>query len=288
MLHKKLTPESWRQYLYLYDLFEEKIDRTIPKNIKGAARNFIRIERYTVRTRKAFLTIPKAERPLYAILDAEKIPIPIKECREEAVHLQPFFKNKGSEILCVPDHTPYGAVHPDLYLRKTAAERLIKAEKKLHKILGTDYTFKVTDGLRPIALQRKYFQQAKKTVREQEGLTGQALYERVTHLIADPDHCPPHSTGGAVDLTIINKKTGKELDMGTSVDAIENATLYMIYMWHPYITEEARKNRLILYTVMVAAGFTNLPIEWWHYSYGDQEWALLKGKKAAIYDSYKK
>ena len=35
----------------------------------------------------------------------------------------------------------------------------------------------------------------------------------------------------------------------------------------------------MLYNVMTAAGFTNLPSEWWHYDYGDNMWAQLTGGK---------
>lgn len=41
-------------------------------------------------------------------------------------------------------------------------------------------------------------------------------------------------------------------------------------------------NRRLLYTVMVEAGFTNYPLEWWHYDYGDQFWGHLS-KRDAIY-----
>ena len=42
-------------------------------------------------------------------------------------------------------------------------------------------------------------------------------------------------------------------------------------------------NRRLLYHVMVSAGFTNYPDEWWHFDYGNQNWALMSGRKAAVY-----
>lgn len=39
--------------------------------------------------------------------------------------------------------------------------------------------------------------------------------------------------------------------------------------------EDVKKNRRILYNVMIMAGFTNLPSEWWHYDYGDKFWAYF-------------
>lgn len=45
-------------------------------------------------------------------------------------------------------------------------------------------------------------------------------------------------------------------------------------------TKRFVKNRRILYNVTIAAGFTNLPSEWWHYDYGDKFWAYFKRCKA--------
>jgi len=34
---------------------------------------------------------------------------------------------------------------------------------------------------------------------------------------------------------------------------------------------------------MIEVGFSNLPSEWWHYEYGDKNWAYIQGKPA-VYD----
>ncbi|MEA1973540.1 MAG: M15 family metallopeptidase, partial [Candidatus Cloacimonadota bacterium] len=47
--------------------------------------------------------------------------------------------------------------------------------------------------------------------------------------------------------------------------------------------EEALKNRRILYWAMIEEGFENYPDEWWHYSFGDQMWAMLYGNSDAYY-----
>ena len=41
-----------------------------------------------------------------------------------------------------------------------------------------------------------------------------------------------------------------------------------------------KENRRLLYSAMIDTGFTNLPSEWWHYDYGDENWAKAKGLKA--------
>ena len=71
-----------------------------------------------------------------------------------------------------------------------------------------------------------------------------------------------HSRGSTVDLTIIDNKTNKELDMGTIYDFFgpESSTDFS------NITDNQMSNRLLLLKVMTKNGFKNYPMEWWHYT----------------------
>ena len=71
-----------------------------------------------------------------------------------------------------------------------------------------------------------------------------------------------HSRGSTVDLTIIDNKTNKELDMGTLYDffGLESSTDFS------NITDNQISNRLLLLKVMTKNGFKNYPMEWWHYT----------------------
>lgn len=71
-----------------------------------------------------------------------------------------------------------------------------------------------------------------------------------------------HSRGSTVDLTIIDNKTNKELDMGTLYDFFgpESSTDFS------NITDNQMSNRLLLLKVMTKNGFKNYPMEWWHYT----------------------
>lgn len=90
----------------------------------------------------------------------------------------------------------------------------------------------------------------------------------------------PHCTGGAVDLTIVNGQ-GWQLDMGTSLDEFSEKT----YTKSLLISKNASFNRSILIESMTYAGFVNFPAEWWHWSYGDREWANMQKDKIALYES---
>ena len=70
-----------------------------------------------------------------------------------------------------------------------------------------------------------------------------------------------HSRGSALDLTLLDMRTGKELDMGGPFDFFSELS-------HPDfrgITDEQYTNRMILQRVMVRNGFEPYECEWWHF-----------------------
>lgn len=71
-----------------------------------------------------------------------------------------------------------------------------------------------------------------------------------------------HSKGSTVDITIINAKTGRPLDMGSAYDFFGEAS------WVDYenISEEQKANRKLLQDIMLKNGFKNYPKEWWHFT----------------------
>ncbi len=71
-----------------------------------------------------------------------------------------------------------------------------------------------------------------------------------------------HSRGSTVDLTLLDMRTGKEVDMGGPFDFFSDVS-------HPDykgITEEQYENRMRLQKVMVRGGFEPLDCEWWHFT----------------------
>jgi len=70
-----------------------------------------------------------------------------------------------------------------------------------------------------------------------------------------------HSRGSTIDLTLVNRKTGENLDMGGFFDEFgENAHHGAAK------TESAAANRLLLKSIMEQAGFGAYDGEWWHYT----------------------
>ena len=75
-----------------------------------------------------------------------------------------------------------------------------------------------------------------------------------------------HSRGSAVDLTLLDMSTGKELDMGSPFDFFGEIS-------HPDyrgITDEQYENRMRLQSVMLRNGFEPLECEWWHFVLADE------------------
>lgn len=88
--------------------------------------------------------------------------------------------------------------------------------------------------------------------------------------VADPKKGSMHNRGVAVDLTIIDLKTGKQLDMGTPFDYFGKKA------HHSYqkLPKEILANRLMLKNIMEKHGLQAITSEWWHYSYRKKSYPI--------------
>ena len=75
-----------------------------------------------------------------------------------------------------------------------------------------------------------------------------------------------HSRGSAVDLTLLDMRTGREVDMGSPFDLFSEIS-------HPdsrAVTQEQYDNRMFLQNAMTRSGFVPIDCEWWHFSLRDE------------------
>jgi D-alanyl-D-alanine dipeptidase len=204
--------------------------------------------------------------------------VPIVESDQPLVCLNDLNDNS---ILVQPQYYLNGtkSASERMYVRQGVAERLIHASKLLPK----DLRLIVFDAYRPYEVQQELFNQFKETIRskypdksEEEITLMTETYVSIPSV--DSSKPSPHSTGGAVDLSVVDRND-KVLDMGTPFDSfdISSRTDFFKDTSSLYHT-----NRSILYEAMVQAGFTNYPEEWWHYDFGNQFWALIN-KNSALY-----
>jgi D-alanyl-D-alanine dipeptidase len=88
-----------------------------------------------------------------------------------------------------------------------------------------------------------------------------------------------HPTGGAVDVTLVTD--GFDIDMGGVIADFSDEE--RIRTFSNSVTAFQKENRLMLRELMLSHGFAPFDGEWWHFCFGDREWAAYYGEKAAIY-----
>jgi D-alanyl-D-alanine dipeptidase len=129
------------------------------------------------------------------------------------------------------------------YLRRKPAMALAKvAEELKEKGLG----IKIWDAYRPY----------RTTVRFWELIQDERF-------VANPSKGSGHNRGTAVDLTLVDLKTGKELEMPTPFDDFSSAAFHGAND----LDGVRIRNRKLLRTTMEKYGFVPLETEWWHYSW---------------------
>ena len=189
--------------------------------------------------------------------------------------------DKVPEIICryeKMDMTDY--LGEKIYTRQSLAELLAKASLRL-KAKYPDYSFKVVYGYRHPEIQQKYFDKRKAELKEEKpNLSDQELSE-LAHLFVAAPEVAGHIVGGAVDLTITS--SDGDLDMGTKIADFSEAE--KIQTFFDGLTVEQKKNRKLLHDLMLEQGLAPFYGEWWHFCYGDKEWAAFYGKSKSLYSA---
>ena len=91
------------------------------------------------------------------------------------------------------------------------------------------------------------------------------FYEKVkdTVFVASPYRGSRHNRGAAVDLTLINLRSGRELKMPTAFDDFTKKA----HANYSKLPRSVIRNRELLKSVMLKNGFEVYADEWWHYDY---------------------
>lgn len=220
-----------------------------------------------------------AQNKIITAADPFLVSIPIKETHDPVVDLLKDYP----EIKCDNSATNMKSVTKEFSkVRKTVAEKLLKAQNNLPKGI---YLF-IKEGLRPIDYQKKLFLNYLKKLKDKNPKwSDQKIYSEAAKFIAPPENVPPHSTGGVLDLVLIDENS-KEIDLGRFPD---NNSSYddTCPTYSEKISEIVKENRKILIDAMEKAGFVNYVLEWWHWSYGDRYWAYRTKSPYALFGSVK-
>lgn len=174
------------------------------------------------------------------------------------------------------DMMPY--VNDQIFVRDTVAKKLSIANNILQK--NGHYTLKVVYGYRHPEIQRFYFEKRKAVVKkEKPQLTDDELTSFVHLFVAEPS-VAGHPTGGAIDITIAHTD-GTDLLMGGKIGDFSDEE--KIRTFSKNISEEEQLNRVLLRKILMEQDFAPFNGEWWHFSYGDIEWAAFYNKKTSLY-----
>jgi len=172
-------------------------------------------------------------------------------------------------------------------LRQTAAEKLLEAVSFLPK----GYRFQINLAFRTREEQEDAWEKIYEALRRKHRKLPKNKVVQMANKITLPVNgsiAPFLMTGGALAAALVSpagrevemtnrKVKGRKREAGSRIEAKEWATDY------PGLHRAIKKNRQILVKALTKAGFVNYPKEWWHWSYGDHLWALLKNKPYAIY-----
>lgn len=141
---------------------------------------------------------------------------------------------------------------------------------------------KLCEGYRPMNIQQERFDEKIKFLKSGNRTfsSNEELQEAAHQLTAIPE-LAGHPTGGAVDVTIFDTKLCKNLDMGTVIYDFSDP---IKLSWEAKnLLAEQKSNRLLLLDAMLQAGFAPYWGEWWHYSFGEIEWAAYYKYKKTFY-----
>ncbi len=165
--------------------------------------------------------------------------------------------------------------------RKTVVSMLAVAQS----FLPDGYKLRIRNICRSMKRQREIYEQVYSELSENHPDWPESQLRReLNKFVAPPDakHPPGHSTGGAVDLTIVGPD-GQDLDMESIIGPDDVNRMKSFPTYSTVITPAAAKNRQMLVRIMTDAGFSNFPGEWWHWSYGDSAWAVRVDAPFAVY-----
>jgi zinc D-Ala-D-Ala dipeptidase len=133
------------------------------------------------------------------------------------------------------------------FLQRPAAEALVRAHREL-KAQG--YGLMIHDGYRPWYVTEIFWK---------------ATPDDKKIFVANPAEGSRHNRGCAVDLSLYDLQTGKEVEMPSGYDEMTKRS----YADYPGGTTEERARRALLRHAMEKQGFAVNPDEWWHFDYKD-------------------
>ena len=148
-----------------------------------------------------------------------------------------------------------------VFLQRPAAEALVRASRRVRE---AGYGLLLFDGYRPWSVTKMFWD---------------ATPAGKKQFVADPRKGSRHNRGCAIDLTLYELASGREVEMPGAYDEMTERS----YPTYAGGAAEARRVRDVLRSAMEAEGFTVYEFEWWHFDYRDwREYPILDLPFAAL------
>ena len=138
------------------------------------------------------------------------------------------------------------------FLQRPAALALVRVQQSLRPL---GFGLLVKDAYRPWSVTKKFWDETPPAKRE---------------FVANPAKGSKHNRGCAVDCTLYDRATGREVQMPSTFDEFSERAAAR----YTGGTAEERRLRDLLISTMSAEGFRVESDEWWHFDYKD--WKLYR------------
>jgi D-alanyl-D-alanine dipeptidase len=195
---------------------------------------------------------------------------PVQECGEPLVSLEE--ATRGSDVEMAFSATPIIDAIPRIYaLRQGLVEPLLATAREMNRygwILKIEDAFRTRELQRTVAHQPRIFDVILQRVTWEAGGAEpevELALRRFSTLCANAPKVAGHMAGCAIDISVLDRGTGAEIDRGAPYLEMSELTPMM----SPFTPPHALRNRALITAIMERHGFMAYPYEFWHYSMGD-------------------
>jgi D-alanyl-D-alanine dipeptidase len=199
--------------------------------------------------------------------------IAVRENQEEMI----WMKNQEDGILCRPRRQT-NEKDSRILVRKSVFVKLQEVQARLQKKYPSKQLMIVEGYRHPFVQEREFLHHFLMLSRQYPTLNVAEMEEKVHQWIALPS-VAGHPTGGAVDVTLMDQ--GQEVNMGCPIADFSQPACLPTFAVGLLSTQ--LKERVLLHDLMLEAGFAPFYGEWWHFSFGDCEWAAFYNRKQTVY-----
>ena len=195
---------------------------------------------------------------------------PVAECGERLVSLADAAREAGVEV-AFSDRPHVHGLPRIFVLREGQIADFVDAARRLNR---RGWIMRVEDGYRTRTMQKDvglmpslFDVILRKVIWELGGRTPDPafLFKRLLTLVAQIPMTGTHMSGAAIDISVLDRATGAEVDRGGPYLEMSECTP----MDSPFVSPLARRNRQEITAIMRESGFVEYPYEFWHYSSGD-------------------